>query len=106
MGRWLPEAVQFLEAQAGPLAEKPVSYFSVCMTMAEDTPGNRAAAKGITAAAHAVREPDAEEFFAGRMEYGRVSFVEQMILRAKKTPEGDFRNWDSIRAWARQVPAG
>jgi menaquinone-dependent protoporphyrinogen oxidase len=106
MGRWLPEAVTFLEQRAGELAAKPVSYFTVCMTMIQDTPENRAKAKGITATAHAVREPAAEEFFGGRMDYGRLSFAEQMILRAMKVPEGDYRDWDAIRAWARQVPAG
>jgi menaquinone-dependent protoporphyrinogen oxidase len=104
MGRWLSEAVDFLEQNVQSLASKSVSYFTVCMTMYEDTPENRARAQTITNAAHAIREPAAEGFFGGRMDYGNLSFMEQAILRAKKTPEGDFRDWDAIRAWAKELP--
>ncbi len=103
-GRWLPEAVDFLEKNIQPLASKSVSYFTVCMTMHQDTPENRARARQITSAARILREPAAESFFGGRMDYGKISFAEQMILRAMKTPEGDFRDWDDIRAWAEQLP--
>ncbi|MGB7539540.1 MAG: flavodoxin domain-containing protein [Anaerolineales bacterium] len=103
MGRWLPEAIAFLEQNAGALASKSVSYFSVCMTMYEDTPENRTRAQAITSAARAIQEPVAEGFFGGLMDYGKLSFLEQTILRAKKTPEGDFRDWDAIRAWAKQI---
>ncbi len=106
MGRWLPEAVAFLEQNADTLASKSVSYFTVCMTMQEDTPENRARAQDITGAARAMREPAAEGFFGGEMDYSKLSFLEQAILRAKKTPEGDFRDWDAIRAWAKVLPIG
>jgi menaquinone-dependent protoporphyrinogen oxidase len=104
-GRWLPEAVGFLERQAGQLKGKTVSYFTACMAMAEDTPENRAKAEACSAAARAVCTPAAEAFFAGRMEYGRVSFAEQLLLRAMGVPEGDFRDWDGVRTWARLLPA-
>ena len=106
MARWLPEAVDFLEQNAASLESKSVSYFTVCMTMHADSPENRIRAQGITGAARAVREPAAEGFFGGRMDFGQLSFLEQTILRAKKMPEGDFRNWDAIRAWAKVLPIG
>jgi menaquinone-dependent protoporphyrinogen oxidase len=106
IGRWLPEAITFLEQYANSLASKSVSYFTVCMTMYEDTPENRAVARQITSPARAIREPAAEGFFGGRMDYGKLSFFEQTILRAKKTPEGDFRDWDAIRTWAKVLPIG
>jgi menaquinone-dependent protoporphyrinogen oxidase len=106
MGRWLPEAVDFLEQKAGPFAGKSVSYFTVCMTMQEDTPANRARAQAITGPVRAIREPAAEAFFAGRMDFSKLSLLEQTILRAKKSPEGDFRDWDTIRAWGQQIPIG
>ncbi len=106
MGRWLPEAVDFLKQNADSLVSKSVSYFTVCMTMQQDTPENRARAQGITGAPRAIREPVAEGFFGGRMDYGKLSFMEQTILRAKKTPEGDFRDWDAIRTWAQNCQIG
>jgi menaquinone-dependent protoporphyrinogen oxidase len=103
MGRWLPEAINFLEQKAGFFAGKFVSYFTVCMTMQEDTPENRARAQAITGPVRAIREPAAEAFFGGRMDYSKLSLLEQTILRAKKSPEGDFRDWDAIRAWGQQI---
>jgi len=104
IGRWLPEAIGFLEQNVNSLASKSVSYFTVCITMHQDTPENRALAQEITNAARAIRKPAAEGFFGGRIDYGTISFMEQMILRAKNVPEGDFRDWDAIRAWGKQLP--
>jgi menaquinone-dependent protoporphyrinogen oxidase len=106
MGRWLPEAAGFLEQNADSLASKSIFYFTVCMTMYEDTPENRTRAQAITSAARALRAPVAEGFFGGLMDYGKLSFLEQTILRAKKTPEGDFRDWGAIRTWGKQIPIG
>jgi menaquinone-dependent protoporphyrinogen oxidase len=106
IGRWLPEAIGFLEQNAGTLASKTVSYFTVCITMRQDTPENRVLARQITSDARALREPAAEGFFGGRIDFAKISFMEQMILRAKKIPEGDFRDWDAIRAWGKVLPAG
>jgi menaquinone-dependent protoporphyrinogen oxidase len=44
-GRWLPEALGFPEQQTNLLASKSVAYFTVCMTMHQDTPENRARKK-------------------------------------------------------------
>ncbi|RJR21956.1 MAG: hypothetical protein C4582_07195 [Desulfobacteraceae bacterium] len=41
VGRLLPEALKFAEKHAGELAHKKTAYFTVCMTMHEDTPKNR-----------------------------------------------------------------
>jgi menaquinone-dependent protoporphyrinogen oxidase len=106
MGRWLPEATGFLETHADSPAIKSVSYFTVCMTLQEDTPENRALAQAITGPARALRKPAAEGYFGGRMDYSQLSILEQLILRAKKTPEGDFRNWDAIRAWGKGIAIG
>jgi menaquinone-dependent protoporphyrinogen oxidase len=104
MGRWLSEAIDFLEQNINSLAGKPLSYFTVCMTLHEDTPENRARAQTITTAARALREPAAEGFFGGRMDYNKLSCMEQTILRMKKIPQGDYRNWDAIRAWGKGLP--
>lgn len=38
--------------------------------------------------------------FAGWCEPRRFNFLERKILEATKAPEGDFRDWDAIDAWA------
>jgi menaquinone-dependent protoporphyrinogen IX oxidase len=38
--------------------------------------------------------------FAGAMNYNNFSWINKKILKSKGTPEGDFRDWNNIRAWA------
>jgi menaquinone-dependent protoporphyrinogen oxidase len=38
--------------------------------------------------------------FAGRLDRSRLSFGERAIAMALRAPEGDFRDWDDVRAWA------
>jgi menaquinone-dependent protoporphyrinogen oxidase len=34
-----------------------------------------------------------------------LGFGERMVVRAAKAPEGDFRDWDEIKAWAAAMAA-
>jgi menaquinone-dependent protoporphyrinogen oxidase len=43
--------------------------------------------------------------FAGALHYDNLSWVSKKILKSKGTPEGDFRDWNAIRTWARE-PVG
>lgn len=48
-------------------------------------------------------QPVASTMFAGKLNAGKLSFFEKRIWRMVKGPEGDFRDWDVITAWAREV---
>jgi hypothetical protein len=37
------------------------------------------------------------------LDHASLSRVERLMVRAQRAPEGDFRDWDAIRAWARGV---
>jgi menaquinone-dependent protoporphyrinogen oxidase len=41
--------------------------------------------------------------FAGKIDRGALSIPERMMVRALKVPEGDYRDWDEIRAWAQSI---
>lgn len=41
--------------------------------------------------------------FAGKIDRSNLNFAEKAIMVAVRAPEGDFRNWDAIDAWARRV---
>ena len=47
-----------------------------------------------------ILEPDTIEFFAGKMDYRKLALAPRLVVRGMKVPEGDFRNWDAIGAWA------
>jgi menaquinone-dependent protoporphyrinogen oxidase len=43
--------------------------------------------------------------FAGLVDRRRLGLGEKAILAMVKAPEGDFRPWDEIRAWAGEIAA-
>jgi len=100
MGAWLPEAMKFVETHQDVLSRIPVAYFAVCMTLEEDTEENR---RTVAAYLDPIRErvqPVDVGLFAGAMDYNKLPFIYRLIVKALKSPEGDFRDWDAIRAWA------
>lgn len=42
--------------------------------------------------------------FAGKLDAARLSLIERGMTSLLKVPTGDFRNWDAIAAWARELP--
>jgi menaquinone-dependent protoporphyrinogen oxidase len=105
MRRLMPEAVAFVEANRQVLSQVPVAYFVVCGTLKEDTEETRRqAAAFLDPLRQAVRPVD-EGLFAGVMDYGKMSFLQQLVTRAMGGTEGDFRDWDAIQTWAEELPA-
>ena len=106
MGKWLPEAVEFVKTQQDTLSRVPVAYFAVCLTMKEDTVENRRKALGFLDPVHKqfpqVKPVDIG-LFAGAVDYRKLSLAYSLILKVKGAPEGDFRNWEAIRTWAAGV---
>jgi menaquinone-dependent protoporphyrinogen oxidase len=41
--------------------------------------------------------------FAGKIDKSKLSFGEKAIVVALRVPEGDFRDWDEIDAWAADI---
>jgi menaquinone-dependent protoporphyrinogen oxidase len=100
VGKWLPEAASFVRENLAALQRVPTAYFTVCMTMVEDTPASLAKAAGFVEPVRAVLAPAAEGYFAGKVDPERLSFIDSTMLKAKSVPVGDFRNWDKIKGWA------
>ncbi len=105
VGQWLKEAVSFVEAHKDALSQRPTAFFTVCLTLHEDTPENRQTVHAYLDPVRAIFTPQAEGFFAGRMQTARLGLLEKMMMRMMKPPEGDFRNWDAIRAWTGETYA-
>jgi menaquinone-dependent protoporphyrinogen oxidase len=102
-GKWLPEAVDFVERNHGVLRQVPVAYFLVCITMREPTEENRRKALAyldpvLKAVPHV--QPVKVGTFAGALNYSNLSSPIKVIMKFKGAPEGDFRDWTAIRTWA------
>ena len=100
MGRWLPEAVACLEKVQADLANKPVAYFTTCLTMVEDTKENRQIVLDYMEPLQKIA-PDVTPIglglFAGALDPARRAIM------VGGGPQGDYRNWQAIRAWANEV---
>lgn len=109
---WLPEALAFAEKNQGHLARIPVAYFLTCLALVKDSEDSRRLARSyfdpVLKAAPAVR-PVALGEFAGVLDYSKMNFMYRMIMQSKMkdkgVPEGDYRDWNAIRAWAEGLGA-
>ena len=43
--------------------------------------------------------------FAGRIDKSLLSFAEKAIVKALKVPEGDWRDFGAVKAWAGEIAA-
>ena len=105
MGKWMPEATDFVKKNRDILRRMPVAYFLVCITLSQPTEKNRAEVlsymEPIMRAVPEIR-PLGIGTFAGALDYNKLSWLNKRILKAKGAPEGDFRDWNSIRTWAQE----
>jgi len=90
MGKWLPEAVDFVERNRGVLRQIAVAYFLVCITMGKPTEENRR--KVLAYLDPVLKEvsqvkPVAIGTFAGALDYSNLSMPMKMIMKAKGAPE-------------------
>jgi menaquinone-dependent protoporphyrinogen oxidase len=102
-GKWLPEAVDFVRAHQSELKRVPTVFFTVHI---QNTGPDEAARKARLAYIEPVRallKPQAEAFFAGKIDLSRLSFGVRMIARIMKARDEDRRDWPAIHAWAKTI---
>jgi menaquinone-dependent protoporphyrinogen oxidase len=104
-GKWLPEAMQFVQTRRAELAQKPFAAFLVCMTLAMKNVKAHEMVPVWLEPVRALVKPVKEGYFAGVLDVGKVpSFSDRLKFRISVLlgvwTEGDHRDWDAIRAWA------
>ncbi len=102
-GNLMPEAIEFVKANQEKLSQIPVAYFVVCATLREDTEENRQAVAAYLDPLREMIEPVEEGLFAGAIDRSKLSFPMRLVLKAMKAEEGDWRDWEAIRAWAAEL---
>ena len=103
MGSWLPEAADFVKKHKAELGKMPTAYFVMNATLREDTPENRKTVLAYLDPVRAEFEPGKIGLFAGKMDLNKLSFIDRMISKMVGSVEGDFRDWNAIRAWAAEA---
>ena len=103
MGRWLAPATEFVERHRAALLERPVWLFSSGpLGSPVAKPGGDPASVAELATSLNAR---GHRTFAGRLERKRLGLGEKLVAAGVKAPEGDFRPWQLIDAWAREIGA-
>ncbi len=108
-GKWLPEAVTFLQANQSRLNQVPTAFFLVGLMVNKKDEGGRKLVDQFLAAERALVKPVAEGRFVGAMftkdhpgleGFGMRFFIAYCGLGIRG---GDFRDPAAIRAWAERV---
>ncbi len=100
-GRWLPNAIAFLDRFSDELPKRPVAFFMTCLTIVDGTEN----AQKITLAywnpvlqrASQV-DPVGLGLFAGSLAPELDKLAEY-----HDSPYHDYRDWDAIRAWTHEI---
>ncbi len=101
--QWLPEAVKFVQQNQAALNQMPTAFFAVHLMNMGDDETSRKARQAYLDPVRKLVAPKAEAYFAGVGDLSKVSFLERLIAKAVKSPEGDFRDWSKIRSWAQSI---
>jgi menaquinone-dependent protoporphyrinogen oxidase len=107
--KWLPEALQFVQAHRIELASRPFAAFLVCMTLA--MPNGEKYRPHVANMLQPVRslvKPVSEGLFAGVLDLRKVPTLGDKIKFRLSVimgvwTEGDHRDWNAIQAWADEL---
>jgi menaquinone-dependent protoporphyrinogen oxidase len=106
-GSWLGAAKKWVSRNSDALKGRPVAFFTACLTMKSE-PEKADDVRGYTD--KLLEETGVEPFeygtFAGWFVPEEFGFLERTMLEKFDSPQGDFRDWDAIAAWAKRVEAG
>lgn len=105
IGRWRKEAVKFLENNEQALAERDVWLFSSGPTD-EGDPVELLEGWKLPEKLQPVAEriqPHDIAVFHGVLDLDTLNFIERTMLSKMDVPDGDFRDWEMITAWATAV---
>ena len=104
-GRWLPEAVQFVDNNQAALRAVPVAVFSLHIMNAGDDERSRRKRIAYLDDVRRFIQPVDEAFFLGiGPDPKKDSWLARWFFRRfGGAGEGHCRDWDKIREWARGV---
>jgi len=103
MSCWLPEAVAFVKANRKALSHIPTAYFLVSGLLRDDTPGMQHKVLAFLDPIRTILEPTSIGLFAGKIDFSKMNGLDRSIAEGIGSSDGDWRNWEAIRQWARDL---
>lgn len=104
MGSWMKEASRFAERYRDTLTRLPVWLFSSGPTGPVDptVDPKKWTPKQIPGLIESIG-PRGHRVFRGALDAKELGFFERKAIKMAKAPEGDFRDWVEIRAFADEI---
>jgi menaquinone-dependent protoporphyrinogen oxidase len=99
-GLWLNPARQFAHDNSELLASRPVWLFSSGPIGEPPVPGTDV---GDVSTVAELIQARGHKLFAGKLRVAELALDERSTMRQVHGVEGDYRDWNSIRAWAAEV---
>lgn len=101
---WHGAVKKWVAANAEALKVRPVAFFTACLTMAsEPDKADEVRAYTDPLIAETGVTPVDIGLFAGMNDPAKYSLPERLILKALKSPQGDFRDFEAVAEWTRAV---
>ena len=102
VGKPLAAAGKLVESHGKRLRERPTACFVLCMTAAEETPEARSEADLYPTPLAEAMGARHVGVFPGAILPERLSAIERTITKMVGSKVGDHRDWEAMRAWARE----
>lgn len=100
MTQWTESARAFISRFSSQLRDLPVWAFSCGLAGVPN--GEAQDPRRVGPALLQINAID-HQTFKGRLEFSNLGLRERSIARLGSAPEGDYREWDKIRAWSNQI---
>jgi menaquinone-dependent protoporphyrinogen oxidase len=104
MGKIEGDVKKFVGTYRETLVKIPVAAFAVGVAPVNATPTDIEKAWEIFHKTLEPVVPVAEALFSGKIDLDKLSFIQKQMVSMVKAPVGDFRDWDAIAQWAREIP--
>jgi menaquinone-dependent protoporphyrinogen oxidase len=82
MGHWLPDAVAFVRDNRARLSQLPTAIFTVHMLNTGSDAASQAVRQAYIAPIRQFITPQAEVFFAGQMDYAKLTVFDRLLAKA------------------------
>ena len=110
--KWMPAAVEFVSRHQARLSQLPVAYFFTCLTLYKRTEQTERQALAYADKLYSLLpqiKPVSVGQFAGVLNFSKLPFFFGLLARSLcfvlRFEQGDYRDWDAIRNWSKDVYA-
>ena len=97
VGQWQQAALNLIEREQDALKQRDVWLFTSGPIGEDPFPKDEPPATIELLAKTGAHE---HQGFTGKLDRTKLGFGERLIASVVRAPEGDFRDWEAIRAWA------